>query len=209
MVKKSIMCLLGEKKYGAMLRLNEGILAKRRNVRLKNKHFTIISNNCWGAYIYRLFKEPYFLKMVNNLEYYINNCKLIFIKPEESKHYNELKAHDRFGEYPVGKLGDIEIMFRHYKNEAEALEKWTRRTKRINWENIIIKFNDQNGCTEEQIAEFNRIKKFKKMICFTAKKYPGRYNIHMWEFKKDGYVVDDKFFVFQHVNLYKLLEDDD
>lgn len=219
MANKSLMCQLGYYKYKLMLRLNEGMLAKHRKARLK-KTFTIISNNCWGAYIYRLFKEPYrsptiglfimpddFLKMIRKLDYYMKDCRLKFIKPEKSRHYDELKTHKHFGEYPVGVLGDVEIFFVHYKDEKEAREKWTRRAERINWDNLIIKFNDQNGCTEEQIMDFNRINKFKKMICFTAKRIPGKYNVHMWEFERDGFVYDDKYFVFQHVNLKKLIEE--
>jgi len=147
-----------------------------------------------------------YLRFIDKLEYYINDCRLEFIKPKESKHYKELNSHNRFGQYPIGVLGDVEIFFVHYKNEEEAREKWERRAKRINWDNLIIKFNDQNGCTEQQLNDFNNCMKYKKMICFTAKKYPGKYNVHMWEFKKDGYVVDDKYYVFQHVNLKKLID---
>lgn len=201
-----------------MLGFNEKMMAKHRLVRLKKKKFTIISNNCWGGYIYRCFNLQYqsptvglfimpddYIRFINNLEHYINDCKLKFIKPEESKHYKELKGHEHFGEYPIGILDDVEICFMHYKTEKEALEKWTRRARRINWDNLIIKFCDQNGCTAKHIEQFNNNSKYKKMICFTAKKYPGKYNVHMWEFEKDGYVVDDKYFIFQHVNLYKLI----
>ena len=120
--------------------------------------------------------------------------------------YKKLLGHEHFGEYPIGVLDDIEICFMHYKTEKEALEKWTRRCSRITWDNLIIKFCDQNGCTKKNIDDFNKIDKYEKMICFTAKKIPGRYNVHMWKFKKGGYVVDDKYFVFQHVNLKKLID---
>ena len=194
-------------------------ISKIRNKSLKNKNFTIISNNCWGGYIYRLFNLPYqsptiglfimpndYLKFVNNLEYYLKECKLKFINPKDSHNYDELVSHACYGSYPVGLLDDVEILFMHYKTEAEALEKWNRRCERINWDNLIIKFNDQNGCTNEQIEKFNKINKYDKMICFIAKKIPGKYNIYMWEFKKDGYVVDDKYWLMQHLNLKKLIE---
>ncbi|MBR3319634.1 DUF1919 domain-containing protein [Candidatus Saccharibacteria bacterium] len=219
-MKNSPMCNLCHLKYKMMLRLNEGILAKFRSARLEKKKFTIISNNCWGGYIYRCFNSAYqsptvglfimlkdYIKFISNLEYYIKKCKLTFIKPEESHNYKELLGHEKFGEYPIGKLDDVEICFMHYKTEKEALEKWTRRCKRIAWDNIIIKFCDQNGCTKKQIDDFNSIDKCKKMICFTAKKIPGKYNIYMREFKKDGYVVDDKYCIFQHLNITKLINE--
>ena len=220
MREESLCCKLGHIKYKLMLKTNEKRLSGWRNRRLRNKKFTIISNNCWAGYVYRLFNLPYqtptiglfimpddYLKFVNNLEYYLLKCKLSFVSSDECKHKDELRNHDGFGTYPIGKLDDVEIFFVHYKDKKEAREKWTRRAERINWDNLIIKFNDQNGCTAQQIKEFNKIDKYKKMICFTAKKIPGKYNVHMWEFKKDGFVVDDKYFVFQHVNLKKLIED--
>lgn len=218
-MKESLMCTIGHMKYKLMLRLNEGKFAKWRNRKLKNKDFTIISNNCWGGYVYRLFDLPYksptvglfimpddYLKFVRRLRYYLNECELRFISPTKSRHCDELRDHEGFGEYPIGVLDDVEIMFMHYKDEREAYEKWNRRAKRVYWDNLIIKFNDQNGCTDKQIREFNKIDTNGKMICFTTKKIPGKYNVRMWEFKKDGYVVDDKYWLFQHVNLRKFVE---
>lgn len=44
------------------------------------------------------------------------------------------------------------------------------------------------------------------MLCFTAKKLGGQYNVYMWEFKKDKYVINDTWFCKKHVNLKKLIE---
>ena len=47
--------------------------------------------------------------------------------------------------YPIGKLGnDVEIHFLHYKSETEAQEKWNRRLKRMNFNNILFKFSDND-----------------------------------------------------------------
>ena len=213
------MCLLGHIKYNMFVKFDEKYISKIRNKRLKNKNFTIISNNCWGGGIYRKFGLKYqsptiglfimprdYLKFIKNLEYYINECELTFIEPKNSRNYEELKSYKSFGTYPIGKLDDVEICFLHYKTQEEAKEKWERRAKRINWDNLIIKFNDQNNCSEDMIKEFNKITKYKKMICFTAKKIEGKYNIYMWEFSKDGYVVDDKYWCSQHLNIKKLIE---
>lgn len=218
-MSNSLLCNIGHAKYKLMLRLNEGILAKHRKQRLKKKKFTIISNNCWGGYIYRCFNSMYqsptvglfimpddYLRFVNNLEYYIKDCNLSFIKPEESHNYQELRKHKEFGSYPIGMLDDIEICFMHYKTEKEAKEKWERRCRRIAWDNLIVKFCDQNECTKKHIESFNKIDKYDKMICFVAQEIPGKYNIYMWEFKKDGYTVDDKYYIFQHLDLKKLIE---
>lgn len=71
------------------------------------------------------------------------------------------------------KLGErsVEIFFLHYKSEEEAKEKWDRRVKRVNRQKLLVKFNDQNGCTEEDIRTFDALP-FKNKICFAVKSYP-------------------------------------
>lgn len=77
--------------------------------------------------------------------------KLTFIKPEESrwKEMPQISGDKRFGHYPVGVLSNgkntIEIFFLHYHSEQEAREKWERRIQRINWEKLLVKFNDQKS----------------------------------------------------------------
>lgn len=218
----SLMSNLGYLKYKLFIKINEKYLSKVRNKRLKTKDFTIISNNCWGAWVYRNYNLPYlsptiglfimpkdYLRFINNLEYYLKKCKLKFIDFKSSKYYDYFNSQDKLINYPIGLLDDIEIFFVHYKSREEAKEKWERRVKRVNWNNLIIKFNDQNGCGEKEIIEFNKINKYKKMLCFTSKKIKGKYNIYMWEFKKDGFVIDDKYWCREHLNLNKLIEKDE
>ena len=154
---------------GLRLKINKyrrKIPAKIRKKKLKDTDFTIISNNCWGGMIYESYNLPKesptvgtffmandFVKFVSDLKGYISS-ELTFIKPEDSKYIDFLKTDVRFGHYPIGKLKDIEIMFLHYHSEPEAKEKWERRCQRINWDRLLIKFNDQNGCTEDDINEF-------------------------------------------------------
>lgn len=156
--------------------------AKFRKKSVKVRDFTIISNNCWGGFIYQSYEISYnsptiglyfmaedYLKFVADLPKYINT-DLEFIDPENSVYYEKLKNDKTFGSYPIGKLNDIEIIFLHYKSKEEALEKWSRRCKRINWNKILVKFNDQNGCTEEHLILFENLP-LKNKICFTSKEY--------------------------------------
>ena len=168
---------------GIRLKINKFFrltFAEKRKKKLKNQNFTIISINCWGGMIYEsynlrknsptvgLFIMPKdYIKFIKNLKKYLK-IKLTFIKPEDSKYTDVLKNDSRFGSYPIGKLGDIEIMFLHYKNEKEAYEKWERRKQRINFDNIIYKFNDQNGCTKSDFYEFVNLPLPNKLF-FTVK----------------------------------------
>lgn len=54
----------------------------------------------------------------------------------------------------VHRGGTVEIFFLHYHSEDEARAKWERRCKRVNWEHMLVKFNDQNGATQENLNEF-------------------------------------------------------
>lgn len=155
--------------------------------KLKNKTFSIISDNCWGGQIYQelgiqyntpfvgLFVySPDYLKLLENLEYYLNL---------DLKFTNESK-YGKFT-YPIGMLEDIEIHFLHYSSESDAYEKWTKRKKRINFNNLFVKMNDADLCTDELMykfdtLEYNKVffssqnnKKLKSLVFFeNLKKYP-------------------------------------
>ena len=147
---------------GLKLRINKYRrlkFANHRRKKLCEENFTIISNNCWGGMIYEsynlikqsptiglFFMASDYIKFISNLKQYISR-KLTFINPSDSKYVTELKTLKTFGKFPIAKIDDIEIFFLHYKSEEEARSKWVRRIQRINFDKIIYKFNDQNGCT--------------------------------------------------------------
>ncbi len=165
-----------------LLKVRRKLFAKKRQKKLKNTDFTIISNNCWGGMIYEsynlrkntptvglyFYAEDY-IKFLKNLKKNLNT-KLTFINPSESKWKELFMSDKRSGTFPIGKINDIEIFFLHYKSAKEAKEKWERRCKRVNFENLIVKFNDQNMCTEQDVKEFFKLP-FKNKIFFTVKNW--------------------------------------
>lgn len=165
-------------------------LAKLRRNKIKNYDFTIISNNCWGGTVYQSYGLEYktptiglffmaddYVKFVYGLEHYLNS-KLSFIDPKESKYYSHFKKWKKFGDYPIGVLDDIEIHFLHYHSKKEACEKWLRRAKRVNYNKIIFKFNDQNLCSEQLLEKFSQLPA-KNKVCFTTRKYKINNTIHV------------------------------
>lgn len=64
------------------------------------------------------------------------------------------------------------MFFLHYHSEQEAREKWERRIKRINWDKLLVKFNDQNGCTETEVNRFMGLP-YKNKLFFTCKEWPN------------------------------------
>lgn len=164
-------------------------LANYRKKKLKNTDFTIISNNCWGGMIYESYNLPKesptvgmffmaedYITFLSDLKRYINGT-LEFIRPDESrwKDTPQVSEDKRFGSYPVGILSNgknkVEIFFLHYHSEEEAKDKWERRCKRINWEKLLVKFNDQNGCTVKNVHDFMGLP-FKNKLFFTSKEWP-------------------------------------
>ncbi len=172
---------------GIKLRFRRKYMKKTANIRKKfltSADFTIISNNCWGGFIYQSYGLAYnsptiglyfmaedYIKFISNLRDYINS-ELTFINPNESRHLKTLKNSENFGEYPIGLLKDIEIIFLHYTSEEEAYEKWNKRCNRINWDKLLVKFNDQNECTKEHLEKFDNLT-YKNKVCFISNDYPS------------------------------------
>lgn len=167
----------------------------KRRKKLIRTDFTIISNNCWGGFVYQYYGMKYlsptiglffvgndYIKFCKNIEHYINQ-KLIFIPFEKSKNYDIIKGENR---YPIARLDDIEIYFMHYKTEEEAAEKWYRRCKRINFDNIIFKVSQREKYTKEDMVEFINMKD-KKLICFTYDDIPNAIVVKELE----GFVGDE------------------
>lgn len=194
------------------------MFANLRRKRLDNKNFSIICNNCWGGYVYRYFGIPYlsptvglylfpddFLMLLQDIRGYMTT-PIEFISLEKSKHYDELKRKNQLN-VPIGKIKDIEIVFLHYKTQKEAAEKWTRRAMRINYNNLIVKFSQMNGCEEKHLKAFDTMD-YEKMFMFvnkpeTAKKYKKA--IYFKGQEKLNELHSDTTFFNNYVNLFELI----
>ena len=198
--------------------ISEKYLSRFRNRKLLNKNFTIISNNCWAGWVYRRYNIEYktptvglfimpddYIIFLKDLKKYIN-MDVKFIKPEDSKYKKYISSKDkRFGDYPIGKLNDIEIHFLHYKSPEEAYEKWNRRKRRINYENLIVKFNDQNGCGYEDVNEFLELP-YENKIFFTAnKEFSKNKSIYIKEFSESKFVENDMLLCTKYLKLTEYL----
>lgn len=150
---------------------------------LENREFTIISNNCWGGFVYQKFNLQYrtpfiglflfapdYIELLENFDVLMKE-KLFFIEAKDSKYKDELIKNDTFNKYPIAKLGNnVEIHFLHYHSNEEARSKWEERCLRINNENMLVKFSDKDKCYDELIIRFDKLN-FKNKICFTTKRF--------------------------------------
>lgn len=152
---------------------------RSRRKKLKFDDFTIISNNCWGGTVYEsyglrkmsptvgmfIMPEDY-LKFVASLDHYLSQ-PISFIEPDESKWASQLEGKSNWKTYPIARLDDIELHMLHYHDKALAQKKWQSRVDRVNKDRLIVKFNDQNGCTAEQIKAFAELP-IEHKLCFVA-----------------------------------------
>lgn len=158
---------------------------------LKNKDFTIISNNCVAGGIYHKFGLKYnsptvgifffpddYIKFLENIEYYV---KLPLKFTNVSKHPENSK---RLKWYPIGVLDDVEVHFFHYKTECEALEKWSRRVKRLNLNNLFVIFVDR-GFKVDCFERFDALK-FSHKVLFSFRPLASKFAVLVDDFAGTG-----------------------
>lgn len=188
---------------------------KRRYKMLDNKNVTIISNNCFAGITYEYLDLPFFsptiglyffapeyIKFIYKIRDYIK-LELVQIDINSSKYCDELYKLKQNNTI-IGKLGDVEIVFLHYNSFYEAKKKWEKRCKRINFDNIMYKFNDQNLCTKKELKLFHNFNADNK-ICFTAKKFSYPEFIQLKKYQKREFVKDDAFSYHKYFDIISYL----
>lgn len=183
---------------------------------IKSKDFTVISNNCWAGRVYQYLDMPYlsptaglyffapdYIKFVSDLHKYFD-IPLRFIKPEESKYYEEIKKRNQTDK-PIGILDDVEIVFLHYKTKEEAEEKWNRRKERVNYDNVFLKFSRMNLCSEKEIRDFCNLPFENKFVFNTRKKTQYPCEIFWKNEILNNEILNDTIPFPGHIKLKKLL----
>lgn len=152
---------------------------------LRNRDFTIVSNNCWGAHIYQKlgieYRTPFiglffapdcYLRLLSRLRWYLDQ-PLHFLDSSRHAYVNVIREENGLT-YPIGSPGDeIEIQFLHYSSRSEANEKWRRRVARMVEDDnrVFAKFCDRDGCSREQLLAFDRMPLIHK-VCFVSRPMP-------------------------------------
>lgn len=169
------------------------------NRKVRDKTFTIFSNDCYGGEIYKvmglqyntpfvglMLMAPCYIKFLSNPRYYLSTS-LVFTSESI---YEDLKSFRLARDYyPMALIDDIEIHFLHYVSESEAAEKWYRRSARVNWNRIFVKF-----CMDKDFATIEHLRTFEVMafhkVCFSRVNY-DRFlsNIQVLGYNKDATVT--------------------
>lgn len=149
--------------------------------KLRNKDFTLLSNNCNGGFIYHdlglQFRSP-----TINLFFY-NDHYFTFLEHLDEYLASDLKIcdspqHTPETEYPVFNLGGegnlplIELHFLHYHNGIEAARNiWDKRKARINKENLFAIFSFFEDVDEDWMKRFDAID-LKNKVAFVNRPLP-------------------------------------
>lgn len=195
-----------------MRKIYYALLKWIRSLAIKNKTVTVVSNNCWGGFMYQSCKLQYhtpfiglfmvapdYIKLHENFDDIIHR-PLLFKRRKDSKYSDYLVKDFIIG---VFEGTDIEIVFKHYHSEEEVREKWYRRLQRLDAKNMIVKFSDSDLCTEDLIRRFD-VLPFKNKICFTGKPYPKYKSVkYMSEFKESGHVVNEWAYSYNYYNFVR------
>ena len=137
-----------------------------RYIRLRESNVTIVSDLCWGSFMYRSL-DLRCMSPFRNL-FIINNDYLRLLGDLRGYCGVELvhagfKTDPETGVYPVMKLDDVELHFNHVKTPEEAASEWYRRICRMNWDNLFIMMHAED---KEHEHAFNELEGYEKMICF-------------------------------------------
>lgn len=147
--------------------LNVPCLDFEQYIRLKESRISIVSNNCWGGFLYRAlgmeclspFKNLFlldrdYIKLLGDIRGYLKK-PLEFLQYEIEPHYKK--------PYPVMRLGDIMIHFNHAATPEQALGDWNRRVKKVNYDNLFIEMYTEDRDAAE---EFALLPQYSRKICF-------------------------------------------
>jgi len=183
---------------------------------LNDNNFSIICNNCLGGFIYQYYNIEYrtptlgvfflavdYIKFLSNIKFYLSK-QLEFISPKESMYYEDFKNSALSIDFPIAKLSDIEIFFMHYKNEDEVIKKWNRRINKINWNDLIIIFAENEMCNLEIIKQFDALPFFNK-ICFTRDDHKEIKSSCFIEEMKDPKRLWDVETIMKHFNITEFI----
>lgn len=159
------------------------ILLRLARLRLRNREFSIISNNCWGAHIYQGLRLPFATPFIGLFLSPASYLRLLAAYPRclapamefksssDEAWINQLRE-EQGNPWPIGQLGEgIEIHFMHYKSVEEAAEKWRRRLGRLATQpdRLFVKFCDRDESSPEQLAAFDQLP-FPNKVYFTVQK---------------------------------------
>lgn len=140
-----------------------------KRLMLYNHDFTLISNNCIAGCLLHDF----------GMEFRSPTINLYMPFPDYIRFLKDIQCNVKFPlRYagfnkegaPCSLIGGGRIIFLHYTNFVEAANAWYRRVKRINWNNIYFVLVERDGCTYQNLKEFDELP-FKHKVALVHRPY--------------------------------------
>ncbi|MBO4897364.1 MAG: DUF1919 domain-containing protein [Clostridia bacterium] len=204
------------KTYVSFLDTKKKTIAYLRGKTIKNRDFTIISDNCWGGFIYQRYGIKYqtptiglffypedYIKFLERLDYYLSLD--VEVKTREFSKYADRRPERQ---YYIGMLDDVEIQFLHYKTPEEIVEKWNKRKARINMDKCLIKMSNRSVLFTSDI--YDRFEKlpYKNKILFTRENVNFPHCIYVPEFES---IIDNTVseipYTMKHCNIRRIINE--
>lgn len=224
---KQILKALGIWDYAKTLKKAYLHLRRKPYFKCLSTHYdestSFIANNCFGGRIpqdlgmkYNSPTEglficyPDYIEFLSDFQQYTMGG-VNFRKRSKSDMVNQwldtLPHQVPIGFIPNGEK-EVEIIFLHYHSEQEAREKWERRCKRINHENLVVFGSDNDNCTRQDAIAFLNLP-FKNKIFLSAHDWDipnSSEYCFIKEMEKDGKVngYDKAHLVYKYLCKYKL-----
>lgn len=144
-------------------KLRRRSINKKNRERLINRQISIFSSNCIGGVIYHELGLEFLSPFIN---LYIEPKEFLKILKEPKKYmeYELVEKRDGGEKYPVGVLNDVSIYGVHYNDFEELKLKWNQRKKRIDWNNVYVIMVERDGCTRQDIEEFDKLDYAHKVV---------------------------------------------
>jgi uncharacterized protein (DUF1919 family) len=153
-----------------------------RRARLVEPRFTIVSNDCWGAEVYKDLRLPYATPLVGTMiaapcyMTLIADCASILssrLRFTGVSRHPFVQALRKKRWFPTGVLDcDVEIQFLDYDSIIDARAKWDRRLARVDYDRLFFKLSgDKDLFTDRDLRVFDALPLARK-IAFSANPHP-------------------------------------
>ena len=149
---------------------------RRRRLRPEVVPFTIVSNDCWGAEVYKdlglpfttpfiglFIAGPCFTRLVSDFKRIVES-PLRFI---ETSRYPDVVPIQQRKPHPTGVLDDgVEIHFLHFDSEHDAATKWNKRVERIAYDRSYFKISADSDMpfTDAELQTFDALPHRHKLV---------------------------------------------
>lgn len=145
--------------------------------KLKNRQFSILSQNCVGCVMLHDLGQPFNSPTVNL--YMSSPDYIVFLERPSVFIGQQLTFVESDKRYPKGLLyydddgieKSISLYFPHDNDIEKIQNDWLRRSKRVMYDNLFVIATDRDGLTRDILDRFSKLP-YEHKILLSSKPYP-------------------------------------